>query len=927
MFGIFGRSHRRTFMQRVMLWASGLALLGVAIGVLMFATLQSWAPLFIRIAFSDWIEQDLANIDASVIEDYKPKVMTRMHAGDGALIFEISDEKRVFVPYENIPPVIVQAFVSAEDKNFFDHGGVDYYGVAKAQLRNLINCVTGRCTKHGGSSITQQVSKNFFLSPEQSLRRKFVEMELSHRIEDFRTKEDIMELYLNEIFLGRRSYGVAAAALFYFDRSLDELSLSQVAYLAALPKAPSTLDITRPDRRARAEARRNYVLSRMVINGYITEEQAAPAREESLIPVDRNTDPRFRAAGFFVEQVRREVEEIFGREDLYNGGLSIRTTLDTEMQRQARSALRWGLESYDRRHGYRGPLAQMSVDDNWAEQLADIPLPGAVDNWSLAIVLELADDGVIVGLPDGDAGQIEFVSDIDPRTADIDRDVDGDGVLEDPIPVETTPMNWARKFIPPDTSVVAAPSKKGPVLTAPGDVLSVGDVVLVEALDVEARTFALRQIPQVNGAILAMDPHTGRVLAMVGGYYFQFGASELNRTLQAKRQPGSSFKPFVYAAAFENGWTPADTENAGPYAEEVENKDGEWYLPKEYLAGLGSFRGEMTLRRGVEKSKNTLSIRVARAIGYNKMIELAEAMGVYDNLRPYAANALGAQETTIWRMVTAYAMFVNGGKQVVPTILDRVQNREGDTVYVHDPRDCGRACVVRDWAYAAPPNLPDDRESVISEASAYQTVSVLEGVIQRGTGTKLKVIGRPVAGKTGTTNDFRDAWFVGFAPDLAVGVYVGFDTPRSMGSGESGGRVAAPIFSRFMQDALPGLANVPFRTPPSVALVTIDGETGLLAPPRRDGGPQDQPYMVGDDCMVRPIKEAFKIGTAPTTYACTGRSVADTEIYFESGVEEAPTDRRSLLGRISGLGIATVEDPDGAGDGTSSEDDEVSNVY
>lgn len=953
-----------SFMQKLRLWLAGICAAGIALFVLMLFTMQTWGPWSVAIVggVTGWTGEDLAGMDETRIIDYQPAVMTRVHAGDGALIAEYSLEGRVFVPIENMPPRLVQAFVSAEDQNFRTHSGVDYPGVAKAQVRNVLNCFRGACSNHGGSSITQQVAKNFFLTSDQTMRRKIVEMALAHRIERFRTKDDILELYLNEIYLGRRSYGVAAAALLYFGKSLDELTLSEMAYLGALPKAPSTLDITREAARPRAEARRNYVLGRMVIEGYISEEEAAAARAESLVPVDRNTDPRFRAAGFFVEQVRRQMldllrgdargggssglyegqsslsgdalyamlvdelytqnerrpdgldrfetqeeaiawmlDEVYARRQFYGGGLSIRTTLDTRLQSHAREALRWGLESYDRRHGYRGPLAQISVGEDWAAVLADVVVPPGVDGWSAAVVLEVAPDGVIIGLPDGDVGQIPFYVDLVPETGDIDRDVDGDGVPDLVLDIEDTPLNWARTFIAPQPTPErpTAASTMGPVLTGAGDVLGVGDVVLVELLNTDLRVFGLRQVPEVNGAILAMDPHTGRVLAMVGGYYFQFGSSELNRTRQASRQPGSSFKPFVYAAAFEEGATAADIENGGPYSDRVTNRPGEWWTPTEYLDGLGSFRGDMTIRVALEKSKNTVAVRAATKVGLERVSELAERMGVYSNLRPYPANALGAQETTVWRMVTAYSMFVNGGKRIEPTILDRVQDRTGRTVYVHDVRDCDRRCQVRDWSLAQPPELPDEREQVLSDATAFQISSVLEGVVQRGTARSLRTIGRPVAGKTGTTNNFVDAWFVGFSPDLVVGVFVGFDKPRSMGGGESGGAVAAPIFQHFMENALVQYDDIPFRQPSTITLMPIDANTGLLAPARTDGGPMDQRYRV-NGCDIDPVMEAFKIGTGPTTWACGGAAGGASVVTY-GPVDAAETDPNAGLSMMERL--------------------------
>ncbi len=798
------------------------------------------------------------------IRDYRPPVLSRFFAADGQMIDEFASEDRVLVPIESIPMVIQNAFISAEDKNFRTHSGVDFIAVGKAQVRNAQNCLSGGCTRQGGSSITQQVAKNFFLTREQTIKRKALEMILARRIERILSKQDILELYLNEIPLGRRYFGVAAAALGYFGKPLDELTLSEAAYLAALPKAPSTLDITKPDNRPRAEGRRNYVVDRMLANGYVTAEEAEAAKQESLVPIERFTDARFRTAGYFSEQIRREViDDMYGgrEEEFLASGLAVRSTLDTDLQRQARDALRRGLEEYDRRHGYRGPLDTLDLTEDWRAAFAERELPSAVDGWRMGVVLEIDEASALVEFQDGGRGRIPYWN--------LEDDNNGDEQPDTELPIEETPLNWARAFVEPNKGRDGpyAPSTVGPAVSAASDVLAVGDVILAEALEEAGDMFALRQVPDINGAILAMDPHTGRVVAMVGGYYFNYGTSELNRTRQAQRQPGSSFKPFIYAAAYESGWTPADRENAGPYFEVVDPNDPEsdTWEPSEYIAGLGSFRGEMTLRRGLELSKNTLAIRVARDLGYDHVADFAERFGVYGNLNPYGANMLGAQETTVWRMVRAYAMFVNGGKFIEPTILDRVQDRDGHTTFPQRSELCGVRCQVSDWSTAQPPVLEDTRPQIISEDSAFQIVYTMLGVVENGTARSLQAIGKTVAGKTGTTNDFRDAWFVGFSPDLVVGVYVGFDQPRSLGRSESGGAVAAPIFKHFMTDALADQPDRPFRQPPSITLMPIDSDTGLQHPKFFDL----TPYYGSDGCRVeRPILEAFKIGTGPTVTAC-----------------------------------------------------------
>lgn len=841
------------------------------------------------------VTADLPDIDE--LSDYQPPVMTRVHAGDGRLIAEYARQSRVFVPIQSIPDTVVHAFISAEDKNFYTHNGFDPMGFLRGGIRSVINKIRGSGGLQSGSTITQQVAKNFLLTSDQNIRRKVREIVLAMRIERVFSKDEILELYLNEIYLGRRAYGVAAASLLYFGKSLDELTLSETAYIAALPKAPSNLDITHARNRAYAVSRRNYVLGRMLANAYIDQSTRDAAARDELLPADRLTGSTYLAAEYFVEEVRRDVFSMYGEDELYDGGLSVRTTLDTELQVAARTALREGLEAYDRRHGYRGPLAQIDPARGWEERLANVEKPRDIAPWTSALVLEHTEDGVLVGLLDGSVGLIPFSA---PRRADGGAWV---RALDD-TPIEDTPLEWARR--------AAAPGEATPeVLQRSQDVLAVGDVVLVEALPSEdetaAPTYALRQMPGVEGAIMAMDPHTGRVLAMVGGY--SFSRSQFNRATQARRQPGSAFKPFVYAAALDavdprgdRLYTPAHQVLDGAYVN-YSGTDGASYKPTNYS---GRWFGLQTLRVGIERSRNTMTVRLANEIGLQRVSSYGERFGIYDSLPPFEAMSLGAGETTLERIVAGYAMLVNGGVRVTPTILDRVQDRDGRTIFRQDYRTCDEACMVEDaWDMASPPLLTDPRPDVIDPITAYQTVYILDGVMRRGTA---RAVGQDlrqeldeniaIAGKTGTTNEYRDAWFVGFSPDLVVGVFVGFDTPQPLGTiaeGEGGGRVAAPIFGRFMEQALPRYDNIPFRQPPGVTFARIDSRSGLLARPGAE-----EPYFVGS-CRVDPVVEAFHPGTVPTQRACIGERSDSSGVGVGVGVSQTFTgrgDRFTGPGRI-----------------------------
>ena len=732
---------------------------------------------------------------------YEPPTVTRVHAGDGRLLAEYAVEKRVFVPVSATPRRVIEAFLSAEDKNFYAHPGVDLVGVARALITNL-RSMGGDRRPVGGSTITQQVAKNFLLSSEVSLERKIKEAILAFRIERTLTKDRILELYLNEIYLGFGSYGVAAAALNYFDKSLDELTLEETAYLAALPKAPNNYHPLR--RHEAAVSRRNWVIERMRKDSHISDDEAELAKAAPLAVRVRG-DTEMVRADYFTEEVRRQILERYGETALYEGGLSVRTTLDPRLQVFAEEALREGLRTYDRRHGWRGPLARIEVAPDWPERLAGIEPPPGLGSWRLAAVLAVAADAVEVGFTDRDRGTIPFEE-----------------------------MTWARPWL--------KNQRFGRKPKRPAQVVAVGDVVPVEGLgDGSGGRYGLRQIPDIGGAIIVMDPHTGRVLAMVGGY--SFAQSEFNRATQAMRQPGSAFKPVVYAAALENGFTPSSLILDGPFVIDQGPGLGKW-KPANYTK---KFYGASTLRLGIEKSRNLMTVRLAQHIGMEVVADYAERFGVVDHMPEILSMALGAGETTLQRLTTAYAMLVNGGRLITPTLIDRIQDRRGRTIFRHDSRPCA-ACRAAAWQGQREPQLPDTRPRVIEAATAYQVVSLLQGVVQRGTGRRVNAVGKPLAGKTGTTNDSQDTWFLGFSPDLAAGVYVGFDTPRTLGRRETGSSVAAPIFRDFMAAALAGEAAIPFRVPPGIRLVRVEATTGLPARP-------------GD---TKVIFEAFKPGSEPS---------------------------------------------------------------
>jgi len=746
--------------------------------------------------------------DYEVLANYEPPVTTRVHAGDGALMAEFARERRLYLPIQAVPDRVKAAFLSAEDKNFYTHPGIDVTGLVRAIITNAQNLGSGR-RPVGASTITQQVAKNFLLSSDQTIDRKVREMLLSFRIEQAYSKDRILELYLNEIFFGLNSYGIAGAALTYFDKSVNELTVAEAAYLAALPRGPSNYH---PFRHTdRAIERRNWVIDQMFENGYVSAEEAGKAKEQPLGVNLRRSGTYLFAGEYFTEEVRRQLIARYGEDALYEGGLSVRTTLDPSLQLMARKALQNGLMKYDRLRGYRGPITTIAIDGDWGKPLFEVPGLFDVPEWKVAVVLDAGADGLKIGLkPEATPS----------REIDKER-VEGTVALED--------MSWAMRH-----------SVEGKLVKAksPADVLKPGDVVYVSAKPEAAGSYLLHQVPEIGGALVAMNPHTGRVLALAGG--FSYAASEFNRATQAYRQPGSSFKPIVYAAALDNGYTPASVVLDAPIRIVQGNQVWE---PKNYG---GEFAGPSTLRAGIERSRNLMTIRLANDMGMNLVVEYAERFGIYDKLMPYLPMALGSGETTVMRMVSAYAVMANGGKQIKPSLIDRIQDRYGKTVFKHDERGCEQ-CVAEEWHKQAEPKLVDNAEQVLDSMTAYQITSMMEGVVKRGTAVTVAELGFPIAGKTGTTNEEKDAWFIGYTPNLVVGVFMGYDQPKPMGKGSTGGGLAAPIFKEFMAAALKDARPIEFKVPEGMKMISVDRKSGMRT---ASGAPGS-------------ILEAFKPGTGP----------------------------------------------------------------
>ena len=726
--------------------------------------------------------------DYRQLAQYEPDVVSRVYAGNGALLEEFATQKRLFVPTKAMPPQLINAFLSAEDKGFYNHFGVDIKALGRAVVTNIVNYGTGK-RPIGASTISQQIAKNFLLTNEVSIDRKIKEAILAIRMEQAFDKEQLLALYLNEIYLGWSSYGVAAASLNYFDKALDQLELHEMAYLAALPKAPSNYH---PYRKTKAAiSRRNWVLGQMAENGFITQEAAAEAKSKPLA-VKPLSGFDVASAPYFTESVRRQLAELYGTDRLYGGGLSVRTTLDPILQEKAERALREGLESLDKRQGWRGALGVVDPNVDLEKQLADYTAKMPLNRYA-ALVTEVTPKMAYIYV-EGRSAQVPFAL-----------------------------ANWA--YPPRDKDGVRPPQ-----IQSLHEALSVGDIIMVQPPE-EAKErirdytpqegdYALGQIPAVNGAIVALDPHTGRILAMSGGYDYR--SSEFNRATQARRQPGSAFKPFVYLAALDAGYLPTTRILDAPLVVDQGPNKKKW-KPANYTK---KFYGPSIMRVGIEQSRNLMTARLAMSLGMERVQDYAARFGIDDDLPPLLSMSLGAGETDLLSLTAAYGILVNGGHKIEPSLIDRVQDRFGKTIYRHDKRDC-QGC--RAGQVTSIPTLADERPIITDPASAYQMVSMLEGVVERGTGRKIKDKNLVLAGKTGTTNENTNAWFIGFTPDLVAGVYVGYDTPRPLGKRETGSTIAVPIFGQFIKDALADAPVIPFRRPGGVNIIPVSVETGLRA--------------------------------------------------------------------------------------------------
>ncbi|WP_299546198.1 penicillin-binding protein 1A [uncultured Tateyamaria sp.] len=716
------------------------------------------------------------------LAQYQPATISRIYSGEGQIIDEFAQERRLFAPAETIPDLVKQAFISAEDKNFYTHDGYDLRGIGAAAYDAVRS--RGRDVR-GASTITQQVMKNFLLSGDRQAERKIKEIILAARVEGALNKEKILELYLNEIFLGQNSYGVAAASQTYFNKTLTELAPHEAAFLASLPKAPSDFH---PVRRAdRLLSRRNFVLKEMMENGYI---DTATYETEVAMPlrsVQNGDFESFKAElpprHYFTDEIRRQLSEDFGKAEFFTGGYTVRATIDAEMQPIAAYVLRRQLESYDRGQGvWRGSGESIEADQlgNWEEALKNVPVARDIDLngvWRPAVVLEVEDQQLRVG--------IEGWTDSEPAAV-VPRD----------------DIKWIQgNFF---------------------DNFEVGDVVHVRAMtaddDGSFIRWTLRQVPRVQGGFVAMDVNTGRVIAMQGGFSYQ--NSVFNRATQAKRQPGSSFKPFVYAAALDSGYSPATIVVDAPI--EINTPQGLW-RPRN---SSNKFYGPTPLRTGIERSRNLMTIRLAEEVGMDIVADYAERFGVYDSMGLFLANSLGSEETTLYQMVSAYAMFANGGERVQPTLIDRVQDRFGRTVYRHDESECRDCTQLASLDPGLAPQVVSNRERVMDPVTAYQLTSMMKGVVDRGTASRSVNLPVPIAGKTGTTNDAKDVWFIGFSSDIVAGCYIGYDQPRSLGKGASGGGMCGPVFNAFMQEAIAKYGGGTFDVPEECVFIKIDRFTG-----------------------------------------------------------------------------------------------------
>jgi penicillin-binding protein 1A len=759
---------------------------------ILFSSLVFIAVLCLSFAFIVFKQFSENLPDYEQLKNYNPMITTRLYASDGSLISEFSKEKRIFVPIDTIPKNLINAFLAAEDANFYKHSGIDLFAIFRTSLTNAFGVLSGEGSMGGASTITQQVVKNFLLTRERTFQRKIKEAILAYRMSKSFPKERILELYLNQIYLGSGAYGVAAAAQVYFDKSIDELTLEEFALLATLPKAPSKLDPRKNIQKAKE--RRNWVIDRMIAENFIEEKDGKLAMEQPIILKTR-IDQELIRASFFSDAVKKELTELYGSDNVFENGIVVSTTLDPKLQNIGITAFEKGIEDYDKKHGYRGALGKIDTIDKWQELLQKFdPKKLYKETWLKAVVLSLSKDLASIGVENGEISSIEFSS-----------------------------LKWARKY--------KTINSRGPAPKRITEVLEIGDVILVERSTKEG-VYNLRQIPEVNGGFVAMDPHTGRVLAMSGGYVDL--PNQFNRATQAMRQPGSTMKTFGYIAALENGFTPASVV----MDEEISLNQGIGLPPYRPSNYSGDYYGLTTLRTGLEQSRNVTTVRMADMVGLEKVVDVVKRFGVNERPKQIYSLVLGSTETTVLKLATAYGMMVNGGKKIIPSMLEKIQDRDGKTIYKRDKRECKNCFInnLNDYIEKAPEQLPmpyieDSQEQITDSATAYQITSMLQGVVDRGTASRAKSIGKIVGGKTGTTNNSFDSWFVGFSPDLVMAVYIGFDTPKSLGEEETGASVAMPVFIDFMKEAIKDKPSVPFRMPNSVKLVKIDKSTGKYPNP------------------------------------------------------------------------------------------------
>ena len=704
--------------------------------------------------------------DYKFLKMYKPPVSSKLYSGGGELVSDFSSEKRIFVPYDSIPKIVINSFLSAEDKNFFYHPGVDAKGIVRATINNVSNIISSKRLE-GASTITQQVAKNFLLTNEVSINRKIKEAILAFRIERALSKERILELYLNQIYLGEGSYGIASASLEYFDKPISKLNYAEASLLAALPKAPSKYN---PFKNADlAKYRRNLVIKNLLENSYINKKKYSELIN-SEIKLRKRKKKYLEDARYYVEDVRKNLVEKYGFDKIYKQGFTIKTPINLELQSFATQSLREGLEEYDKRKGWRGPILNKKITDQWNKNLKKYKLEKTI-GWDLAIVKK-----------------------INKFLVEIETEKKNQGIIK------YEDSSWTKKEL--------------------DKIFKIGDVVYVK--NIKDNLYSLKQVPKANGGIVVLNPYTGRVLAMSGG--FSFKLSEFNRVTQALRQPGSAFKPFVYALALENKFTPSTLVLDAPVVLD-QGEDLKMWKPENYGK---KFYGPSTIRTGLEKSRNLMTVRIAQEIGIDKIANFAKSLKIYDNPEELLSISLGSAETTLLKLTSAYSSFVNGGKLVEPIFLDRIQDSEGNTIFNSEKRVCEK-CKEISYLGKDVPKIKDNFVQIFSEETAYQITSMLEGAIKRGTGRRLKDLNLDLAGKTGTTNENTDAWFVGFTSNLVIGVYVGHDEPKTLGKYETGAKTALPIFKSFVKKSVKRSDARPFKVAKNIKFLVIDKKTGRKA--------------------------------------------------------------------------------------------------